>query len=134
MAEITTVAAIQISDPLGHIKRHILAPRAKSQDEMNICMQGTQIELAERYTSVAKMLFLTLWYCSIYPASLFICAFALQIIFFMDKFSLTRTWKRSPRLGSRISRFNRAYFLPLSIVGKYGLPSYRYLPELRSLM
>ena len=117
MAEITTVAAIQIIDPLGQIRRHVFAPRAKTQDQMNINMQGTQVELAERYTSVSKILFLTFWYSAIYPASFFICAFAMQVIFTMDKFSLTRTWKRSPRLGSRISRFNRSYFTPLSIVG-----------------
>lgn len=124
VAEITTVAAIQISDPLGHFRRHFLAPRSKTQDQMNINMQGTQVELAERYTSVSKILFLTFWYCAIYPATFFICAFALQVIFVMDKFSLTRTWKRSPRLGSRISKFNRSYFLPLSIVAMAVFSSY----------
>ncbi|CAB9498796.1 protease [Seminavis robusta] len=124
-AEISTVAALQISDPIGQVRRHILAPRfARTQDEMNVHMQGTQVELSERYTSISKLLFLTFWYCSIFPGTFFICALCLQVINFMDRFSLTRTWKRQPRLGSRISRFNRAYFLPLSVVAMGIMSSY----------
>ena len=85
---------------------------------MNLLMQGTKFELAERYTAAAKLLFLTFWYSSIFPGAFFWCAFAMQVIYYLDKLSLTRTWKRVPRLGSTISQFNRRYFLPLSIVGE----------------
>jgi len=64
MAEITTTSAIQLADPFGHFQRHFLAPRAKTQDAMNLNMQGSKFELAERYTAVAKLLFLTFWYVS----------------------------------------------------------------------
>jgi hypothetical protein len=47
-AEIVTTNAIQLLDPVGHFQRHFLAPRAKTQDAMNLCMQGQQVELAER--------------------------------------------------------------------------------------
>jgi hypothetical protein len=48
LAEILTVSAIQLLDPMGHINRHILAPRAKTQDAMNLKFQGAEFELAER--------------------------------------------------------------------------------------
>jgi hypothetical protein len=85
---------------------------------MNLNMQGSPFELAERYTTASKLIFLTFWYSVIYPAGFFFCAFALQVIYFLDRFSLMRTWKRAPHLGSTISKFNRTYFLPLSVLGK----------------
>ena len=47
-ADLVTSNAIQLADPVGHLKRHILAPRAATQDAMNLNMQGQQFELAER--------------------------------------------------------------------------------------
>ena len=119
IAEVTTTSAIQLADPVGHLQRHFLAPRKFTQDAMNLMMQGSIVELAERYTAVAKLLFLTFWYCAIYPGAFFFCAFALQTIYFLDRLSLMRTWKRVPKLGSTISQFNRRYFLPLSVLGMY---------------
>lgn len=123
-AEVTTTSFLQLVDPFGHVQRHFLAPRASTQDAMNLLMQGTKFELAERYTAAAKLLFLTFWYCSIFPGAFFWCAFALQVIYYLDKFSLMRTWKRVPKLGSTISQFNRRYFLPLSIVAMAVFSSY----------
>jgi Calcium-activated chloride channel len=54
-ADITTTNAIQLLDPLGHIQRHILAPRSNTQDAMNLKMQGASFELAERYTNMTKV-------------------------------------------------------------------------------
>ena len=49
-ADIVTSNAIQLLDPVGHLQRHFLAPRAATQDLMNLNMQGQVVELAERYT------------------------------------------------------------------------------------
>jgi hypothetical protein len=54
-AEIITSNAILLLDPMGHINRHYLAPRASTQDAMNLKMQGAVFELAERYTNMTKM-------------------------------------------------------------------------------
>ncbi|KAL7578142.1 hypothetical protein ACA910_012587 [Epithemia clementina (nom. ined.)] len=123
-AEIVTTNLIQFSDPVGHIMRHFLAPRAKTQDAMNMNMQGQEFYLAERYTNMTKLLFLTVWYCAIYPGSLFMCSFALLVNYFMDRFSLMRTWKRAPALGSQMSKFSRRYFFPVSIVSMALLSSF----------
>jgi hypothetical protein len=63
-----------------------------------------------------KILFLCLWYCAIYPAAFFMTSFALFINYFTDRFSLMRTWKRAPQLGTKISQFSRRYFFSLAIV------------------
>lgn len=49
-AEILTTNALQLLDIVGNIKRHFLAPRAATQDSMNLNFSGTDFELAERYT------------------------------------------------------------------------------------
>ena len=40
----------QVLDIPGHIKRHILGPRAPDQRRMNFYFKGTQWQLSERYT------------------------------------------------------------------------------------
>jgi hypothetical protein len=123
-AEIVTTNAIQLADVMGHVQRHFLAPRAKTQDAMNLSMQGQPFELAERYTNMTKILFLAMWYCAIYPAAFFMCSFALFINYFVDRFSLMRTWKRAPQLGEKISSFSRRYFFSLALMAMALLSSY----------
>jgi hypothetical protein len=123
-ADIVTTNAIQLLDPIGHFKRHILAPRASTQDAMNLNMQGQAFDLAERYTNMTKNLFLALWYCAIYPGALYMCSFALLITYSVDRYSLMRTWKRPTQLGTQISEFSRRYFFSLAIVAMAILSSY----------
>lgn len=122
--EIFTLNVIQLVDPVGHFYRHFLAPHAKTQDEMNIWMKGLEVELAERYTNMTKIFFLSLWYSSIYPAGFLMGAFALFVNYFTDRFSLMRTWKRSPPLGPGISEFSRRYFVTASFLAMAVLSSY----------
>lgn len=123
-AEIVTTNVIQLADPVGHLKRHFLAPRAATQDSMNLAFSGSEVELAERYTNMTKILFLALWYCAIYPGAFFMCAFALLINYYVDRFSLMRTWKRIPHLGTKISQVSRRYFFSFAIVAMALTSSY----------
>ena len=115
---------IQLSDPYGHFVRHFLAPRAKTQDEMNLQMKGLEVELAERYTNMTKIVFLAFWYSSIYPMGFFMASVALLINYFTDRHSLMRTWKRSPPLGPGISEFSRRYFISAQFLAMALLSSY----------
>lgn len=65
---------------------------------------------------MTKILFLTLWYCAIYPTTFFMCSFTLFVNYFTDRFSLMRTWKRASQLGSKISKFSRNIFFPIAII------------------
>ena len=47
-SEIVTTTLIQLADVPGHIKRHMLAPHAETQDAMNLMFKGTLWSLAER--------------------------------------------------------------------------------------
>jgi hypothetical protein len=82
---------------------------------MNILFRGSPYELAERYTDMTKILFLCLFYSSIFPISFFLCAISLTLKYFVDRFNMVRTWKRAPALGPVISSVSRRYFMSLAV-------------------
>lgn len=125
-ADLVTSNVLQISDPVSNFKRHFLAPRAKSQERMNLLMSGTEYTIAERYTNMVKTLFLTFYYCAIYPSIFFVCAFTLFINFFVDKFSIMRTWKPAPMVGASIAKFSRVYFMTTSVAALALVSSYMF--------
>jgi hypothetical protein len=47
-SEIVVSTGLQITDIMGHVNRHILAPRDKCQDAMNLRFKGSAWNLAER--------------------------------------------------------------------------------------
>ena len=100
---------------MGHFQRHFLAPRAKTQDKMNIFFKGTKYELAERYTDMTKILLLSVFYCAIFPMTFFLCAITLTVKYFVDRFTLARSWQRASAIGPTISRISRQYFLSMAV-------------------
>lgn len=125
-AELGTSNLFQIFDPEGNFKRHFLAPRASSQERMNLLMSGTEYTVAERYTNMTKILFLTFYYCAIYPSVFFLCSVTLFINYYVDKFSLMRTWKPAPMLGPYIANFSRVYFMTTAIAALAVASSYLF--------
>lgn len=125
-AEILTLQIVELCDFGGIFKRHVLAPRMKNQDAMNLKMNGKPIDLAERYTNVSKMFFLALGYSSIYPTGFFLCSFTLFLNYFTDRFSLMRTWKRQRYIGTEISRIARVVAMSLSWLSMALMSSYFY--------
>jgi hypothetical protein len=115
-AEIVTSTILQLLDIGENVKRHVLAPRAKTQEAMNLNMRGSEIFLAERYTNMTKLVFLAIWHCPLYPGVLFMCAIALFVNFFTDRFSLMRSWKPSPKLGRSMSSFTREITFPIILM------------------
>ena len=115
-AEIVTSTVLQLLDLGQNFKRHYVAPRAKTQEALNLCMRGAEMMIAERYTNMTKLVFLALWYFPLYPGVLFMCAAALFVNFYADKFSLMRTWKPVPKLGQSMSRFNRNIIFPAMLI------------------
>ena len=73
---------------------------------------------------MTKILFLCVWYCSIYPAAYLLCAFSLFLKYYVDKFSLTRSWERAPHLGNAIAWISHGVFFPLALVATGIMSSY----------
>jgi hypothetical protein len=126
LADLVTSNVLQLADIPSNFNRHFLAPRARSQDRMNLLMSGTEYSIAERYTNVSKTLFLTFYYSAIYPSAFFLCALTLFVNFFVDKFCLLRMWKPSPMLGASIASFSRIYLMTSAIGAMAVVSSYIY--------
>jgi hypothetical protein len=82
---------LRLLDIVGNIKKHILAPRANTQAEMNLSFQGTFYNLGERYTDLTKVLFVCFFYSALYPFTFFYGAAILFVQYFV----------RSPNGSSR---------------------------------
>ena len=125
-ADLVTSNVLQLADPVSNFNRHFLAPRARTQERMNLLMSGTEYSIAERYTNMSKTLFLTFYYCAIFPSTFFVCAITLLVNFYVDKFSLMRTWKPAPMLGPYVAIFSRVYLMSTAIVAFAVASSYWY--------
>jgi hypothetical protein len=68
---------------MGNLKKHVLAPRASTQAEMNLSFQGTGYNLAERYTDLTKVLFVVFFYSALYPLAFFFGAAILFVQYYV---------------------------------------------------
>jgi hypothetical protein len=97
-------------DLSGLFNRHILAPLfAKSQPEYNEYFGGTSWSLAERYTQVGKIIFISILYTILTPTALYISCGGFITLFLVDNFLLFRRWSPMPPLdpsmGQRVRQF-----------------------------
>lgn len=125
-AELISAPSIALVDVVGFFKKHYMAPRAMTQKEVNSNFRGTKYELAERYATVTKLLFLAFFYAALYPMGYFVCSAALFISYFTDKFCLLRVWMPAPQLGNEVAEFSREYFFPLVILALAIVNGYLY--------
>eukprot|EP00535_Pseudo-nitzschia_heimii_P002305 CAMPEP_0197188562 /NCGR_PEP_ID=MMETSP1423-20130617/18015_1 /TAXON_ID=476441 /ORGANISM="Pseudo-nitzschia heimii, Strain UNC1101" /LENGTH=924 /DNA_ID=CAMNT_0042640429 /DNA_START=119 /DNA_END=2893 /DNA_ORIENTATION=+ len=99
----------------GIIKRHIMAPRAKTQDAMNLYFQGDEWDLSLEYTQMTVSLFMATIFSSIFPTGYFFAAAGMAVQYFHGKQKLLRHCKRALSLGATITYLNRLYWYPLVI-------------------
>jgi len=81
-SELWLVPLLRLSDLFGNFKKHVLAPRSRTQEEMNLNFQGTKYNLGERYTDLTKVLFVCFFFSALYPAAFFFGA-AILIVQYM---------------------------------------------------
>lgn len=69
---------------MTNAKKHLLAPRARTQEQMNMYFQGTFYNLGERYTDLTKILFLVFNYGALLPAAFFFGSAILIIQYYVS--------------------------------------------------
>eukprot|EP00814_Leptocylindrus_danicus_P000784 CAMPEP_0116013916 /NCGR_PEP_ID=MMETSP0321-20121206/5992_1 /TAXON_ID=163516 /ORGANISM="Leptocylindrus danicus var. danicus, Strain B650" /LENGTH=992 /DNA_ID=CAMNT_0003483519 /DNA_START=31 /DNA_END=3010 /DNA_ORIENTATION=+ len=126
LAELISAPLIATIDISGFFKKHVLAPRQSNQDDCNACFRGAPWELAERYTTVTKLLFLCFFYAVLFPLGYFVCSAALFLTYYVDKFCLMRVWEPAAHIGTKVAEMNRALFFPLCILALFIVNSYHY--------
>ncbi len=124
-AELCQRPIVQLTDWQGHLKRHVLAPRAKDQRRMNLLFSSKEYSIGERYTDITKILFLTCFYATIYPEAWYFAAATLIVVYWVDKFCVLRTWRQGPKISGAISTYSVYYFL-LCIVTYFVMGTYNF--------
>ena len=108
---------VQALDIPGLLDRHINGPLfAKTQTELNSFFAGSPWMLAERYSNVGKILFVSLLYSFITPIALYLAALAFIFIFIVDNYMLFRRWMPAPMLDpSMAKRVRQMGMIALSV-------------------
>jgi len=129
-AELLQRPILQLTDWLGNLKRHVLAPRAKDQRRMNLLFSSHTYSIGERYTDVTKLLFLTCFYATLYPIAWFFSAAILFVYYWVDKFCILRMWKQGPKINGMISIYSVYFFLlcviTYSVMGTYNMAMFPF--------
>jgi len=120
-ADAVTTPVIRLLDIGGVLGRHLIAPGsklpvlssifpgAKTQAQMDMAFQGTEWSLAERFTDMTKTIFVSFFNMTVFPAGVFITAFAMIVNFWVDKYCLLRIWRPEPAVGAEMVTTNRSY-------------------------
>ncbi len=122
---------LRLLDLFSNINKHILGPRAKTQEEMNLSFQGTFCNIGERYTDFTKVLFVVFFYSSLFPSGFFFGFLILWFQYLVDKFSLVRIWSWAPLIGPELAVFSRQFFftgaaLTFCVVSTYAFAQFPY--------
>ena len=97
---------LNLFDPFDLFMRYVVAPRQATQRAMNRLWVGADWNIAERYTDIAKTLFVGLFYAAACPAGLLVTAAALLNHFLVDRYCLLRLWRRKPDFDDQLSKRN----------------------------
>jgi len=96
--------SLAVFDVGGLISRHCIGPIfAKTQGELNTYFTGSMWSLADRYTIIAKILTVSMFYSLLHPISMFIAAFSFGIVFYIDRYLLLRKLKPTCMLSAEIA-------------------------------
>jgi hypothetical protein len=98
-------AILSLIDMPGFVMKYIFGPLyVITQSELNMIWSGRPWDLAERYTNLSKILFVSLFYAILTPMSLFICAIAFYLTFQVDRYLLLRRWEEPSMLNSDVAK------------------------------
>jgi len=108
---------LQLFNPSVFFHQHVI-PKLMfhTQDELNKAFHARDWTLAERYTDIIKMVFMSMFYAVILPSGLFIAAFAVLSTYLCDKYCMFNLWRRPPQVGNNIGSFAR-YFVVATLWG-----------------
>jgi hypothetical protein len=83
-SELWLSPVLRLLDVTGNLKKHIIAPRSRTQEQMNMWFQGTTYNLGERYTDMTKILFVCFFYCALFPSSFFFGSIILVLQYYVS--------------------------------------------------
>jgi len=109
--DLLTGPILQLTDIFGNLSRHVFAPRQNDQRQMNLKFKPGQVNIGERYTNVTRIFFFTLFYSSLFPVGFFFAAIIFFMAYWLDKFSILRSYEQGPKVGTTVSKMSNLFLL-----------------------
>lgn len=100
-----------LTDIFGNLYRHCFGPRAASQRQMNLYFKASSYDIGEMETNITRIFFFTLYYCTIFPAGFFLASAIFFFAYWVDRFSILRSWGQGPQVSGTISMFSSNFFM-----------------------
>lgn len=95
---------ISLLDIGNVIRRNYFAYyQSDTQQELNLKWSASEWSLADKYTGISKVLFVSLYYAILVPYSLYLAMIAFLLMFFIDRYLLLRKWKILPLFDESIA-------------------------------
>lgn len=85
MADAITAPLLRAINPMDAINKWVVSRYAWTQEKMNSYFLGETWYPADRYADMSKSIFLSLFWCALYPQGLFIAALNFSICYMLDK-------------------------------------------------
>ena len=73
------------------------------QKKMDLLFAGAPVEMNDRYSNVAKTVFVSLMYYALLPTATLISSVSFFLSFWADKYGLLRTWKQSQAQSGQVA-------------------------------
>lgn len=101
IADCFTAPLIRTLNIGGKFKGWIISQFAYTQEQQNSYWLGKDWRLGERWADTTKTLFLSLFFCTLLPGSLFLTAVSFAVSYWTDKYSLLRVWRTPSQIDGR---------------------------------
>ena len=82
-----------------------------TQKELNSLYELLDMKIATKYSYIAKTLLMTFFYMPIFPISTFISILGFILGYFIEKFNVSKMYKRPEMLNSKICEFYSNYYI-----------------------
>jgi len=118
---------VKVLDLPGLVNRWFISRiLSTTQAQMNQYWEGSQFTLADRYTEISKIMFISLFYSILTPTALFVSCVACLVLFAVDRFLLLRKTKIPPMLDATMASTIREYILFAVAVHMYVTTRFIY--------
>ena len=102
----------KLVDPFGILNRRILGPLfSTSQSQLNKYWEGSAFMLADRYTEISKVIFISFFYSLLTPVAMFVAVLSCIFMFAVDRYLLFRVTKTPPMLDATMAKSLRGHSL-----------------------
>jgi hypothetical protein len=95
------------------------------QKKMDLLFAGAPVEMNDRYSNVAKTVFVSLMYYALLPTATLISSVSFFLSFWADKYGLLRTWKQSQAQSGQVAEM-MVVFVAASIVAHMLMSKFVY--------